>query len=412
MEISLDRMEENLDLFILDACQKPVNCLFASTNENLEVETILLSASAGSYYIVVDAPQEGIISDYLLRINCSKEEFPNLSCRDLGVVTQDGAELNISDIQIANTGTFAIPSQLEVYLSTDSNISDEDYLIATVDVPFLSASSDWTVPAFSVNLLDLGVPEGTYFVGLVLDSANELEESNEMDNICFWEDFKVEIKDEILSDAPNLICDDLGQLNLSNSYLSIFNLSVKNIGSERAENSYVGYYLSQDQAITTDDIYLGESFVRALPAGAKSVEYFSARLSNIPIGSYYIGLIVDYREEVEESTRRDNVYLYEDKLEKTTTPNLSSIDLGGQSEMDFNVSPNPSSGQFRITLNDELLDSELSIEVFGLDGKIFLAQRLTSNKNRFDLSTFTEGIYYLRLKNSEQTSVKKVMIVK
>ena len=112
------------------------------------------------------------------------------------------------------------------------------------------------------------------------------------------------------SGKPNLTCGSLGSLSINGNTLSISNLKIINNGNATAGSSYIGYYLSKNTNITRSDIYLGEDFVSSLVGGASSTESFSKSLNGIADGTYYLGIIVDYKNQVSESSGSDNTCYY------------------------------------------------------------------------------------------------------
>ena len=109
---------------------------------------------------------------------------------------------------------------------------------------------------------------------------------------------------------PNLRCEGSGSLSISGNSISITNFKVINDGSARAGASYIGYYLSTNTTITTSDIFLGEDYMTSLYPGEVSTESFGTTVSGVAPGTYYIGIIVDYKSEVSESNGNDNECYY------------------------------------------------------------------------------------------------------
>jgi len=81
------------------------------------------------------------------------------------------------------------------YFSTDDNITDSDYLIGGYESPGFGA--DFETQSISV-LFPESVPEGTYYLGCLIDAENEVGETDEANNaILFAEQVTVEIKYEL-----------------------------------------------------------------------------------------------------------------------------------------------------------------------------------------------------------------------
>ncbi|HAK60875.1 MAG TPA: hypothetical protein DCO77_10905 [Nitrospiraceae bacterium] len=93
---------------------------------------------------------------------------------------------------------------------------------------------------------------------------------------------------------------------IANGKISI-TITVRNAGPGDAEEFSVGFYLSEDPIITIEDISLGSLYINALHAG----ESFSSTIEvmvpvNMIPGIYYLGAIVDYREEQIEADEYNN----------------------------------------------------------------------------------------------------------
>lgn len=82
---------------------------------------------------------------------------------------------------------------------------------------------------------------------------------------------------------------------------------VINNGNAAATFTRLGYYLSTDATITTDDLYLGDDYVSTLSIGAHSDEEIIVDVSAYP-GDWYAGFIIDYWEESIENNENDNIW--------------------------------------------------------------------------------------------------------
>jgi len=64
---------------------------------------------------------------------------------------------------------------------------------------------------------------------------------------------------------------------------------------------------------------------------------------------------------------------------------------------ELNIYPNPSSGVFRLELNNDQLNNQ--VQVFDLSGKLVLAE---SNATELDLSTFNDGMYLMQMQAGDK----------
>ncbi len=98
-----------------------------------------------------------------------------------------------------------------------------------------------------------------------------------------------------------------GPANTSQGSSVTVSNSLKNQGTLKAENFYVGYYLSTDAAITTNDIRVAQRFINSLPA---RTIFFNNTTFTIPAnlapGTYYWGAIADDTQIISESNETNN----------------------------------------------------------------------------------------------------------
>ena len=117
--------------------------------------------------------------------------------------------------------------------------------------------------------------------------------------------------------VPNLTCHHRGNLSVNGTRVSISGLKVKNTGNATAGSSRVGYYLSTNTTITTYDTRIATDYVSSLAPESISTESMSVDVASLGLspGTYYVGILVDYRDVVDESNENDNdCYWYSPKV--------------------------------------------------------------------------------------------------
>jgi alpha-tubulin suppressor-like RCC1 family protein len=85
--------------------------------------------------------------------------------------------------------------------------------------------------------------------------------------------------------------------------------TVKNKGDGDAGYFRTGMYLSTDPVITTSDLQIGSpkgNETDSLKAGDEDAYVYRTNMINVAAGVYYIGAIVDYRNQVSESNEKNN----------------------------------------------------------------------------------------------------------
>lgn len=70
--------------------------------------------------------------------------------------------------------------------------------------------------------------------------------------------------------------------------------------------------------------------------------------------------------------------------------------------------PNPSSGKFILNMDYVFLSKKSKIEVYNIVGELILEKQITSNE--VDLSSFSKGVYFLKIYSEEKVYSEKVII--
>jgi len=123
-------------------------------------------------------------------------------------------------------------------------------------------------------------------------------------------------------------------------------VDVLNAGSApAADSSKIGWYLSTDDNIDTNDFLIRSQITPPLDLGPgiKYVTIFP--ITNVPPGNYYLGTIVDYENSVAESNEENNIGCVSDS---------ASITISGAAQPDFaitNCDSMTSSGTLRFFNN-------------------------------------------------------------
>ncbi len=78
---------------------------------------------------------------------------------------------------------------------------------------------------------------------------------------------------------------------------------------------------------------------------------------------------------------------------------------------DISIFPNPTSDFISINLTEEVKNQSPKIQIFNVDGKEVLSQKINETKNTFDVSNFAKGVYFISLSNEAKIiSTKKIII--
>jgi large repetitive protein len=210
-------------------------------------------------------------------------------------------------------GTF----QVGVYLSLDPSITPSDRLLGLRSVSGLAVGAlsfgddDLLVPA--------NTPEGTYWVGVLVDVGGTQPELDEFDNVLVASG-QVSVhrppRPDLVATAVSFgaTAIDAGQT------LTVAN-EVQNLGVVDAGAFRVGCYISEDSEITTDDLLLGERSLSGLAIGATSAAQGSYEVpAEIGAGTRYIGLVVDHANAILEQDETNNALLAAGTVEVSIPP--------------------------------------------------------------------------------------------
>lgn len=186
-----------------------------------------------------------------------------------------------------------------LYLSSDAIITTSDTRVGSRSVSALNSqasSSGSTTVTLSTTL-----SPGTYYIGVLADYSNARVEQDESNNALAGPQI-------VITPGPDLVVSSVSGPATGTRGSSIaINDSVRNQGSGNCSSFYVAYYLSTDVVINTSDRYLGRRSVSSLNVGQTSSATTSVTLStSIPVGTYYIGAIVDYLNSRPEQNETNN----------------------------------------------------------------------------------------------------------
>ncbi len=315
---------------------------YASTNSTITTGDILLGTDdlpsmvpnqvfAHSFYVdfcglsgFADGTYHlGYIIDYLSECTESNEadntissspETAEVDCFKPNLTTRTGTESfslsgNIATMSLVveNTGNLSsTTSYVGYYASTDNIIDNSDFLLGT-DLVGSLAPGGTSTENFVLDLCSVtGLSDGYLYLGYIIDYTDSQDESDEDDNSerqispglldCYSPDLTTQAGSAVI------IIDPDGH-NVS------FNLNIENVGNQASSACTLGYYASTDANITTDDYLLGTDFVGPINIGGFGGEAFSVDLCNVaslPAGTYYLGYIIDYENDNEESDETNN----------------------------------------------------------------------------------------------------------
>jgi subtilase family serine protease len=152
---------------------------------------------------------------------------------------------------------------------------------------------------------------GTYYIGGIADYNNQVSESNETDNTYNVTQITVTGPSPSLPNLSEQVF--LSSTTLAAGASTTVDSFVVNYGSAPSAASTARIYLSTDPTITTSDTLLATVNSGTLAAVGQTGYYDHQTLSvtlpaNLAPGTYYIGGIADYNNQISESNETDNTY--------------------------------------------------------------------------------------------------------
>ncbi|MBK6621323.1 MAG: hypothetical protein IPG32_10765 [Saprospirales bacterium] len=173
----------------------------------------------------------------------------------------------------------------------------------------------------------------------------------------------------ICDNSPNLtFVENAGTLLVDGTYITISNITVSNEGEGVAAPSKLGFYISADDELSTDDYLVASLAVPSLSKDETQPFDLSVDVAavnpGIPAGNYFVGIIVDHTDLVSEYDL-DNIGYWASPKVTFSGNNLPNLSYGADNTLSVN-SPN-------IALSAEVVnDGEL--DAGGSTVNLFLSQ--------------------------------------
>ena len=342
------------------------------------------------------------------------------------VITYNVSVANLDD---ANAGPFRIG----FYISTNTIISTGDKLLMIANATGLE-SMHYLQATGSIDLDDVsGLSAGTYYPGVYIDDTFQVSESNESDNTRYWGTSPFPFTYSPTT-KPNLTRYTGTGAVRSHSYntsthVLTLNYSVVNNGAAAAGAFRVGWYLSENTSIETSDHFLAYYYISSLAVGAyrnttntKDVD----DLCPLAAGDYYVGVMIDYQDTVDETNESDNDWYFIDQMtwDGCGQPNLTRYTgTGAIRSCSYNTSTHvltlnysvvnngtTAAGAFRVgwylSDNTSIGSGDPFLTSYYISTLAVGAYRNTTNtKDVDDLCPLAAGVYYVMVYIDYQDTV-------
>ncbi len=370
--------------------------------------------------LVPDANRENNSRVALDRVTVVVPPLPDLVASEVtfspgSVVPGAGGVLQVDQL-VRNVGPVDSGAfRVGVYLSDNSVISPSDVLLGSRTLTSLAtggssgASASYPLPP--------GLSTGSYYVGLLVDDLEQINELSEGNNLLLASG--VLDVTSAPTPMPNLIMEVVqpGGNTTQPGFVVQVVSRVKNTGTASASGNFrVGFYLSLDEEITTDDIYLGDRLVPfGLGIGFTSVASVPVTIpSTLAEGVYRFGAIADWTLAIAESDETDNgraavgsfnVTIPKPNLRVTAATHTATAPLAAGATFDVEHTVrnagNAAAGAFRVGVylsTDNVLDRAVDT----LIGSRTIASQAQSTNNGETLAVtvpanFAPGVYSVAL---------------
>ena len=291
-----------------------------NVSESNESNNTVLYQSGNTTLTITSPPAEVDLFD-------DGENYQLISATDVA----PGEIITVSS-DVRNGGTVSSDSfVVSVYLSADTFISTSDTLLGTVSMPSIAAN-DWE----HADLVDATVPAsltpGQYYVGWIIDSNNDVSESDESNNTVLYKSGQTVLTvTDPIGGTIDLLDDGDDWHSLSSTsarpdggLLSVYS-DIRNNGTAESGSFDVSVYLSTDNIISAADSLLGTVSMSSISPGAwANADLVDATVPALSPGQYYVGWIIDSNNDVSESDESNNTVLYQSG---STTLTISVVDL-------------------------------------------------------------------------------------
>jgi len=176
----------NFDLQCVDYVYEPVD-LPGCTNTAAENYNAQATSNNGSCTYCTNGVKDGDEKG----VDCggSGPNCPScladLTISNEGNLSISGSNIIVNNATVKNNGTANSPtSYLRFYLSTNSVITTNDILISTKTIQAISGGSQRST-SISVNVGNMKLAAGQYFVGMIADATSAVTESSEVNNTAY-----------------------------------------------------------------------------------------------------------------------------------------------------------------------------------------------------------------------------------
>jgi len=294
--------------------------------------------------------------------------LPDLTVSMVNVIDAAGPDISY-EYTISNIGSAASSGNIfdnEIYLSLDTEISISDHFIEWESVSDVIPPGG-TYNSGILNTTVTGVPDGSYYLGVITDVFDNITEDNELNNTGYDDSPMVVIS---LGPLPDLTVSNVNVLVALSSSV-IYNYEISNIGSLPASgNIKDNVYLSDNTSIGfADHLIASNSHSDIIPGGGiYTSSGLLANFTGIPNGNYFLGIITDVDNSITEENESNN-----SGCNTVTLVEIGVTDILTQEidEQDISITSYPNPFRESLNINIKMNKRDLvDIDIIDLNGKV------------------------------------------
>lgn len=285
----------------------------AANTATVVADQCVVPALAGDYYLGVIVDPTNVIAE---------TDETNNTASDAAVVTISPLQIDLqpsavgttsfaADVDdfvgfsatVSNNGVDPSPAfAVRFYYSSDANITTNDHLICQANGPALQPGASTPI---NTNCDVPLIATGNYRVGVIVDPANAVAETDEANNAAVH-------PSAVSITAPNVDFeydyhgDDLPFFAQPGQDIN-YNLDIWNYGTSPSPAYEAKMVWSLDANITNGDILGCTVQLTSIPAQTKTHYVFACSVPNLQPGQYYSGVIIDPTNAVPETLENNNV---------------------------------------------------------------------------------------------------------
>jgi len=185
-------------------------------------------------------------------------------------------------------------------LSTDANLSNNDYALGTTPIPSLAVNDS---TPYGLNVAMPNWSTGSYYLVICVDPHYDITETTDLNNcVSYLLHFE-----KAPSYEPDLITSylDINKNPINQGDVFKVSYMVNNISNVHAGYSYSAVYLSYDSYFDGGDIKLDEFSISSINANSNIILESNVNKSIAP-GNYYIIVCADSKNHLSETSETNN----------------------------------------------------------------------------------------------------------